>query len=109
MWKYREGDRVGDDTGHARKIAARILDQPQKPEPPSFTDRLLAACAGIAVPTLLVRGLNSDIVSDAGVAEFKARLAQLEVFEVAGAAHMVAGDRNDAFNQGVIGFLQRLP
>lgn len=87
----------------------RILDQPQKPEPPSFTDRLLAACAGIAVPTLLVRGLNSDIVSDAGVAEFKARLAQLEVFEVAGAAHMVAGDRNDAFNQGVIGFLQRLP
>jgi pimeloyl-ACP methyl ester carboxylesterase len=87
----------------------RILDQPEKPEPPSFTDRLLAACAGVTVPTLLVRGLNSDIVSDAGVAEFRARLPQLEVFDVAGAAHMVAGDRNDAFNQGVISFLQRLP
>lgn len=84
-----------------------ILEQPEKPEPPSFTDRLLAACAGVQVPTLLVRGLNSDIVSDAGVAEFKTHLLQLEVFNVAGAAHMVAGDRNDAFNRGVIGFLRR--
>jgi hypothetical protein len=32
---------------------------------------------------------------------------QTEVFNVADAGHMVAGDRNDAFNDGVIGFLGR--
>lgn len=58
-------------------------------------------------PVLLVRGLHSDVVSDAGVAAFRAMLPDLEVFDVAGAGHMVAGDRNDAFNTGVIAFLER--
>jgi hypothetical protein len=34
-------------------------------------------------------------------------LPALEVFDVEGAGHMVAGDRNDAFNQGAIAFLSR--
>jgi len=81
--------------------------QDTPPEPPRFTDQLLSACPGVHVPTLLVRGLSSDIVGDEGVAQFKQHLPQLEVFDVAGAGHMVAGDRNDAFNQGVVGFLKR--
>ncbi len=81
--------------------------QDKPPEPPRFTEQLLDACPGVHIPTLLVRGLNSDIVGDAGVAEFKRALPQLEVFDVAGAGHMVAGDRNDAFNHGVVGFLRR--
>lgn len=88
----------------------RMFDQPdpaREPEPPRFADQLLAACAGVHIPTLLVRGSQSDIVGDAGIAEFRTHLPRLEVFDVAGAGHMVAGDRNDAFNQGVIGFLQR--
>lgn len=58
-------------------------------------------------PFLLVRGLHSDVVSDAGVASFRALMPELEVVDVAGAGHMVAGDRNDAFNAGVIDFLAR--
>lgn len=58
-------------------------------------------------PVLLVRGLHSDVVSDEGVAAFKRLLPALEVVDVAGAGHMVAGDRNDAFNASVIGFLER--
>lgn len=88
----------------------RLFGAPRKdkpPEPPRFTDQLLDACSGVAIPALLVRGLSSDIVSDAGIAEFKRHLPQLEVFDVAGAGHMVAGDRNDAFNQGVVSFLRR--
>lgn len=77
------------------------------PEPPSFSRQLLDACAGVKIPSLLVRGLKSDIVGDAGVREFKAALPLLEVFDVSGAGHMVAGDRNDAFNEGVISFLRR--
>ncbi len=59
------------------------------------------------LPVLLVRGLKSDVVTDAGVAAFKAILPSLEVSDVAGAGHMVAGDRNDAFNSSVIDFLWR--
>jgi pimeloyl-ACP methyl ester carboxylesterase len=55
----------------------------------------------------LVRGARSDIVDDAGVAEMCRLVPQTEVYEVPGAGHMVAGDRNDAFNEGVIAFLHR--
>jgi pimeloyl-ACP methyl ester carboxylesterase len=58
-------------------------------------------------PTLLVRGRNSDVISDEGIDDLRRILPQTEVFDVAGAGHMVAGDRNDAFNAGVIGFLER--
>ena len=57
------------------------------------------------VPVLLVRGLRSDVVSDAGVAAFRDLLPRLQVVDVAGAGHMVAGDRNDAFTAGVMAFL----
>lgn len=63
--------------------------------------------ANADLPLLLVRGLKSDVVSDAGVAAFRALAPRLEVADVSGAGHMVAGDRNDAFGDGVIDFLGR--
>jgi pimeloyl-ACP methyl ester carboxylesterase len=60
-----------------------------------------------AVPTLLVRGAASDVVSDAGVAAFREVMPHVEVFDVAQAGHMVAGDSNDAFNGAVLEFLAR--
>ncbi len=84
-----------------------FVHQPRRMEPPTFADLLLDACAGIHIPTLLVRGMKSDVVTDESVAEFLRRLPGLEVFNVAEAGHMVAGDKNDAFNQGVIEFLDR--
>ena len=60
-----------------------------------------------ALPLLLVRGLSSDVVSEAGVAAFRAQAPRLEVVDVGGAGHMVAGDRNDAFAGGVIAFLRQ--
>ncbi|SEH19304.1 Pimeloyl-ACP methyl ester carboxylesterase [Sphingopyxis sp. YR583] len=60
------------------------------------------------VPVLLVRGLASDVVGDAGVAAFRRQVSRLELLDVAGAGHMVAGDRNDAFNDGVVGFARRI-
>jgi pimeloyl-ACP methyl ester carboxylesterase len=60
------------------------------------------------LPVLLVRGLASDVVSDAGIARFRALVPQLELADVAGAGHMVAGDRNDAFAAAAIGFLERV-
>lgn len=59
------------------------------------------------IPVLLVRGLKSDVVSDAGVAAFVELMPRLAVADVNGAGHMVAGDRNDAFNTNVIAFLEQ--
>jgi pimeloyl-ACP methyl ester carboxylesterase len=60
------------------------------------------------MPVLLVRGLSSDVVSDAGVTAFRRTVPQLELVDVAEAGHMVAGDRNDAFNDAVIAFAKRI-
>jgi pimeloyl-ACP methyl ester carboxylesterase len=61
----------------------------------------------LACPTLLIRGLRSDVVSSEGISELVEWLPQTEIFDVEGAGHMVAGDRNDSFNVGVIDFLAR--
>jgi pimeloyl-ACP methyl ester carboxylesterase len=60
------------------------------------------------IPTLLVRGLQSDVVTDEGIADLRRRIPALEVADIGGAGHMVAGDRNDQFNEAVIEFLSRV-
>lgn len=85
----------------------RMLDIEPNPDTPDWTDQLLAVSDKVRVPTLLIRGSKSDIVDDEGVAEMCRLVPQTEVLDVAGAGHMVAGDKNDAFNSGVIDFLKR--
>ena len=85
----------------------RIVQTPTRLEPPQFVGPLLDAARRVRTPTLLVRGLMSDVVSEAGVVELAQALPGLEVCDVAEAGHMVAGDRNDAFNRGVSTFLRR--
>ncbi len=57
------------------------------------------------LPVLLVRGLKSDVVTDRTVEEFRSRIPTIEVADVGGAGHMVAGDKNDAFNAAILEFL----
>ena len=71
-------------------------------------ERALAAARALRVPTLLVRGKLSDIVSDATQAEFLAAVPHAAYVDVAGAGHMVAGDQNDTFSKGILDFLARL-
>lgn len=68
-------------------------------------ERLFAAARRIAVPSLLVRGRESDILSPEGVDEFLEHLPGARFVDVRGAGHMVAGDRNDAFTRAVSEFL----
>ena len=72
-------------------------------------DEMLAGCRHFKEPALLVRGMHSDILSDAGIDELRGALPQLQVADVSGAGHMIAGDRNDAFNAAVLEFLARCP
>src|SRR5690606_17258443 len=69
-------------------------------------ERLRNAAAGLRVPTLLVRGGLSDIVSDESVRELRELVPGVQVADIAAAGHMVAGDHNDAFNDAVIGFVR---
>lgn len=85
----------------------RFLDDPQRAEPPLFAEQLNQAAMQVRIPTLLVRGLKSDLVSEDGIAELRRHLPHLEIYDVVGAGHMVAGDKNDAFNEGVLKFLDK--
>ena len=57
------------------------------------------------VPTLLVRGRVSDLLSEEGARELLELVPHAQMVDVAGAGHMVAGDRNDLFNDAVVSFL----
>ena len=97
--------RLGDDgryhwhwdpkfrTGH------RDLDGRQK--------RLEACSRSLTLPTLLVRGGLSDILTVGAAQEFLELCQHAEYVHVPDAAHMVAGDRNDIFADAVTDFLHR--
>lgn len=74
----------------------------------SVRERLESAARALTLPTLLVRGQISDVVSPQGAREFLDAAPHAEFVEVPGAGHMVAGDSNDVFTEAVLGFLERL-
>jgi pimeloyl-ACP methyl ester carboxylesterase len=69
---------------------------------------LVDAARRITVPAMLVRGTSSELVSEAHVREFLDLVPHAEYMDVAGARHMVAGDRNDRFSAAILGFLGKL-
>ena len=69
---------------------------------------LLAAARSIRVPTLLVSGERSDIVSDDTIGEFLSCVPHAQHARVARATHMVVGDRNDAFAGALGNFIAPL-
>ncbi len=86
-----------------------IDDEPQRHIDP---DRLRAAASRLTVPTLIVRGLQSDVVSDAGLADMLETVPHAESVDIQAAGHMVAGDDNDIFASRLERFLdevQRAP
>ena len=68
-------------------------------------ERLRKAAAALTVPTLLVRGRVSDLLSEEGARELLELVPHAQMVDVAGAGHMVVGDRNDLFNDAVVTFL----
>jgi pimeloyl-ACP methyl ester carboxylesterase len=86
----------------------RIIDRGRTEVVPNRLAGLLeVASDNIFVPTLLVRGELSDIVTQEGVDELLNRIDDITVVDVKGAAHMIAGDRNDEFTAAVTGFLDQ--
>jgi pimeloyl-ACP methyl ester carboxylesterase len=77
-------------------------------EPRSYTNEALleAAARSLRLPTLLVRGRQSDVLSEEGARHLLGLVPHARYVDVGGAGHMVAGDRNDAFNDAVVAFLR---
>jgi pimeloyl-ACP methyl ester carboxylesterase len=71
-------------------------------------ERMETAARQIKVPTLLVRGEHSDVVSTDAVDELLALIPGSRAVEVHKAGHMVAGDDNAVFLSHVGEFLDQL-
>ncbi|BBZ70337.1 alpha/beta fold hydrolase [Mycobacterium paraseoulense] len=69
--------------------------------------RLGAAARDLRLPTLLVRGGESDVLSVGDAVRFLELVPHAEFASVAGAHHMVAGDDNAVFEGVLDDFLER--
>ncbi|MEE9375278.1 MAG: alpha/beta hydrolase [Rhizobiaceae bacterium] len=67
---------------------------------------LIDAVKKIDVPTLLVRGGKSELVTKEAANEFLELVPHAQFVDVSEAGHMVAGDKNDVFASAVLKFLQ---
>ncbi|MCB9376425.1 MAG: alpha/beta hydrolase [Microthrixaceae bacterium] len=102
-WRWRWDIRFLD--GRAELILDGDLDALRASQ---MRERLHDGARRIRVPTLVVRGANSDLVSAEGVEEFVHAVPGARYADVAGAGHMVAGDQNDQFTAAVLEFLRDL-
>ena len=74
----------------------------------SYQPLLLDAARRVRVPTLLISGGASDIVSHDTIGEFLALVPHARHVRVAGATHMIVGDDNAAFTRHVMEFLDEI-
>lgn len=88
-----------------RNIGSRF---PDDLTPARVEELLIDAAKRLKQPVLLVRGGASEIVSEEHVKEFLQLVPQAEHADVAGARHMVAGDKNDQFQVSILRFLEKL-
>ncbi|MFC9439160.1 alpha/beta fold hydrolase [Nocardia sp. NPDC057030] len=80
-------------------LAQRVED------PSDMTEQMESAARKLTIPVLLVRGMQSDVVSSAGAAAFQQLVPHAQLVEIGGAAHTAASDDNDAFTDAVAKFV----
>lgn len=74
----------------------------------AMLERMETAARRVEIPTLLVRGKQSEVVTPEGARLLLELIPHAEFIDVDGAGHMVAGDKNDLFNDAVERFLGRV-
>lgn len=83
-------DRSGSDSEHARD---------------RHHDELERMARRLTMPTMLIRGKLSDLVTQSEVDAFLDMVPHANFVDVKDAAHMIAGDKNDVFTDAVVEFL----
>jgi len=61
--------------------------------------------AGVKLPTHLIRGRLSQLVSEEAAQHFLEVVPQARFTDISGAGHMIAGDKNDVFTEAVLEFI----
>lgn len=85
-----------------------VPERKRRGRDPTDPALLEESAKNVRIPTLLVRGRQSDLLSEDGAAHLMELIPHARYVDVAGAGHMVAGDRNDAFAKAVVEFLAEL-
>lgn len=86
---------------------AQAADQPVHRNALLDPARLSAAARTLRIPTLLIRGGQSDVLSISDVRQFLELVPHAEFCNIADAHHMVAGDDNSTFDGALADFLHR--
>lgn len=99
--------RRGEDARWRWHWDPRFLDsRDSKERDPGRYDDIELAARSLSIPTMLVRGRQSDLVTEAEAAAFLEMAPHAQYVDVADAAHMVAGDSNDVFTRAVVDFIE---
>jgi pimeloyl-ACP methyl ester carboxylesterase len=104
----RKNLRQGDDGRWRWHWDPRILAAASDLQSLLDGTRATDAAARLTVDTLLVSGEDSDVVRQEDVFRFRALVPAAQTVKVAGAGHMVAGDRNDRFADAIGQFLAQI-
>jgi len=105
-WVWHWDPRIMD--GGPNSIAWQIPDPSTGELMLSHHHEVRQAARSVTVPTLLIRGLRSELVSERSVAALREAIPHASHLDVAEAGHMIVGDRNDAFTAALAGYLGRL-
>lgn len=81
-----------DPEAHARDVEAKGFE----------------AARRLTMPVLLVRGRESELVGEDEVEAFIKAVPDAKFADIAGARHMVAGDKNDVFTDALLTFFDEL-
>jgi len=98
--------RLHDDGRYRWHWDPRFLNGRTDSRPETIVvDALVEAAQGLQIPTLLVRGRMSDLVTPEAAQHFLELVPHASFVDVKDAGHMIAGDKNDVFTRAVIEFL----
>lgn len=85
----------------------RFITSVTNEKPGQSEKRLIDAAKTLKLPIHLIRGGSSNLVSADGAQAFLRLTPHSAYTDIAGAGHMVVGDRNDAFTEAVVSFFRR--
>ena len=98
--------RLHDDGRYRWHWDPKFMTGDKRPRSDNYQDRIIGATESLKLPTLLVRGQMSDLVTEEYAQDFLKMVPHAKYTDVKDAGHMIAGDKNDIFTTAVIEFLE---
>lgn len=97
--------RLDEDGRYRWHWDPRFIDAVTQDPPSQSAERFTAAARRLRLPVHLIRGASSNLVTEAEARHFLDLVPDARYSDIAGAGHMVVGDRNDIFTSTIANFL----